>query len=106
MIGTGNVTERKSGPAFNKIPGSKLVAVANRNPARAMDYAKRHGIGTCHTHPLDIIRDPNVHAIYIATPRSLTSNMLWHVLMLENRFTSKNPWRAPMKSAGPSITTP
>jgi predicted dehydrogenase len=68
MIGTGNVTERKSGPAFNKIPGSKLVAVGNRNPAKAMDYAKRHGIGTCHADPFDVIRDPDVNAIYIATP--------------------------------------
>ncbi|MDX2430579.1 MAG: Gfo/Idh/MocA family oxidoreductase, partial [Bacteroides sp.] len=68
MIGTGNVTELKSGPAFSKIPGSKLVAVANRTPEKAEDYAKRHGIGTCHTDPMDLVHDPQVEAVYIATP--------------------------------------
>ncbi len=68
MIGTGNVTERKSGPAFSKIPGSKLVAVGNRSPEKAEDYAKRHGIKTCHTDPLDVISNPEVDIVYIATP--------------------------------------
>ena len=68
MIGTGNVTERKSGPAFSKIPGSKLVAVGNRTPAKAEDYAKRHGIQTCHSDPYDVIKDPEVDCVYIATP--------------------------------------
>ena len=44
MIGTGNVTEKKSGPAFNKIEGSKLVAIGNRTTKKAEDYAHRHGI--------------------------------------------------------------
>ena len=68
MIGTGNVTEVKSGPAFSKIPGSKLVAVGNRSPSKAEDYAKRHGIKTCHTDPLDVISNPEVDIVYIATP--------------------------------------
>lgn len=68
MIGTGNVTELKSGPAFSKIPGSKLVAVANRTPEKAIDYAKRHGIQTCHADPMDVIHDPQVEVVYVATP--------------------------------------
>jgi predicted dehydrogenase len=68
MIGTGDVTERKSGPAFSKIPGSHLVAVGNRTAEKAEDYARRHGITTWHRDPFDVIRDPNVDIIYIATP--------------------------------------
>ena len=68
MIGTGNVTERKSGPAFSKIPGSKLVAVGNRSPEKAEDYAKRHGIAKWHANPIDVISDPEVDIVYIATP--------------------------------------
>jgi len=68
LIGTGDVTERKSGPAFSKIPGSRLVAVGNRTPEKAEDYARRHGIETWHRDPFDVIRDPNVDIIYIATP--------------------------------------
>ena len=39
MIGCGDVTENKSGPAFQKIAGSSLVAVMRRNGDRAKDYA-------------------------------------------------------------------
>ena len=41
MIGCGDVTERKSGPAFNKVKDSELVAVMRRNAALAEDYAQK-----------------------------------------------------------------
>jgi predicted dehydrogenase len=68
MIGTGNVTERKSGPAFSKVPGSRLVAVANRTFSKAEDYARRHDVPSLHREPLDLIRDPEVDLVYVATP--------------------------------------
>lgn len=68
MIGTGNVTEKKSAPSFNKIENSRLVAVANRNPQKAEDYAQRHGIDTWYKDPYEVIRDPEVDIVYIATP--------------------------------------
>ena len=42
IIGCGNVTEVKSGPAFNKVDGSELLAVMRRDAAKAADYAERH----------------------------------------------------------------
>jgi len=68
MIGTGNVTELKSAPSFNKIGNSRLVAVGNRTPEKAEDYAARHGIPTVHRDPYDVIHDPEVDIVYIATP--------------------------------------
>jgi len=68
MIGCGNVTEKKSAPSFNKISGSRLVAVGNRTPERAEDYARRHGIPAWHQDPYEVIRDPQVDIVYIATP--------------------------------------
>ena len=44
IIGCGNVTEVKSGPAFNRVPNSRLLAVMRRNRALAEDYAKRHNV--------------------------------------------------------------
>ena len=41
IIGCGNVTEVKSGPAFNKVKNSQLVAVMRRNSALAEDYARQ-----------------------------------------------------------------
>jgi len=68
MIGTGNVTELKSAPSFNKIEGSRLVAVGNRTYKKAEDYAARHGVPTVHKDPSDVIRNPEVDIVYIATP--------------------------------------
>ncbi|MGV3703877.1 MAG: Gfo/Idh/MocA family protein [Arcticibacter sp.] len=68
IIGCGDVTEKKSGPAFNKVNNSKLVAVMRRNAAKAEDYARRHGISKWYSDATEIINDPEVDAIYIATP--------------------------------------
>jgi predicted dehydrogenase len=68
IIGCGNVTEIKSGPAFNKVPNSALVAVMRRNAAKAADYAKRHNVPRWYDDALALINDPEVNAIYIATP--------------------------------------
>ncbi len=70
IIGCGDVTEIKSGPAFNKVPGSKLVAVMRRNAAKAEDYAKRHGVARWYANADELIHDDEVNAIYIATPPS------------------------------------
>jgi len=68
IIGCGDVTEIKSGPAFNKVPNSKLVAVMRRDAAKAEDYAKRHQVPRWYTDADKLINDPEVNAIYIATP--------------------------------------
>ena len=70
FIGCGEVTEKKSGPAFNEVPGSHGVAVMSRNAEKAESYAKRHNIKKWYTDPLELINDPEINAIYIATPPS------------------------------------
>jgi len=68
MIGCGDVTEKKSGPAFNKVKNSQMVAVMCRTPGRAEDYARRHGIPRWFTDTDALLSDPEINAIYIATP--------------------------------------
>jgi predicted dehydrogenase len=70
IIGCGDVTEIKSGPAFNKARDSALVAVMRRDAAKAEDYARRHNVPTWYADADSLINDPNVKAIYIATPPS------------------------------------
>ncbi|MFD2584583.1 Gfo/Idh/MocA family protein [Pedobacter vanadiisoli] len=68
IIGCGDVTEVKSGPAFNKVNYSKLVAVMRRDSAKAADYARRHQVPKWYDNATQLINDPKVNAIYIATP--------------------------------------
>ena len=70
FIGCGEVTEKKSGPAFNLVPGSSVVAVMSRNADRARSYAERHHIPRWYTDAQALLNDPNVNAVYIATPPS------------------------------------
>ncbi|HVU98417.1 MAG TPA: Gfo/Idh/MocA family oxidoreductase [Puia sp.] len=70
IIGCGDVTEVKSGPAFKKVPNSDLVAVMRRDPAKAQDYARRHNVPRWYDNATDLINDPEVNAIYVATPPS------------------------------------
>lgn len=70
IIGCGDVTERKSGPAFRKASGSRLVAVMRRDSSLAADYARRHGVPRWYDDADALIADPGVDAVYIATPPS------------------------------------
>ena len=70
IIGCGDVTEVKSGPAFSRIENSELAAVMRRNTEKAKDYAERHNVPKWYDDADKLINDKNVNAIYIATPPS------------------------------------
>ena len=70
IVGCGDVTEIKSGPALQRAAGSSLLAVTRRDAAKAQDYATRHGVPRVHATADALIRDPDVDAVYIATPPS------------------------------------
>lgn len=68
VLGVGNVCEVKSAPAMKLIQNSKLVAVMRRNEAMVKDYAQRHDVPKWYTDAQSLVNDPEVNAIYIATP--------------------------------------
>jgi predicted dehydrogenase len=68
IIGCGDVTEKKSGPAFNKVSNSSLVAVMRRDGEKVKDYAMRHNVPKWYTDVEQLINDEEVNAIYVATP--------------------------------------
>jgi predicted dehydrogenase len=70
IIGCGSVTEIKSGPAFNKVEGSELVAVMRRDVDKAKDYARRHHVPAWYDNAGELINDPRINAVYISTPPS------------------------------------
>ena len=70
FIGCGEVTEKKSGPAFSLVEGSQVVAVMSRNADKAKSYAQRHGISRWYADAQQLVSDPHVDAVYIATPPS------------------------------------
>ena len=70
ILGPGGIaarTMRDAGRASNL----ELVAVASRDQARAAEFASRFGIGRVHPTYEALLADPEVDAVYIATPNSL-----------------------------------
>jgi predicted dehydrogenase len=80
IIGVGDVTEKKSGPAFYKIEHSELVAVMRRNAEKAADYAKRHNVPKWYSDAKELINDNDVDAVYIATPPDSHANYAIEVM--------------------------
>lgn len=70
FIGCGEVTKYKSGPAFQKIENSEVVAVMSRNLEKAKTYAQERGIPKWYNDAQELIDDEDVNAVYIATPPS------------------------------------
>ncbi len=70
FIGCGEATRRKSGPAFPLIPGSSVYAVMSRNAEKARSYAEENDIPHWYTDAQQLVDDPEVNAIYVATPPS------------------------------------
>ncbi|MCX6239596.1 MAG: Gfo/Idh/MocA family oxidoreductase [Bacteroidia bacterium] len=68
LIGCGNVTEVKSGPPLQMTPHSSLVAVMRRDSKLAEDYARRHHVPKWYSNADELINDPEVNAVYVATP--------------------------------------
>lgn len=68
ILGVGDVCEVKSGPAFQKAEHSELLAVMRRDGEKAADFARRHGVPKWYDSVDALLADPEIDAIYIATP--------------------------------------
>lgn len=68
VIGCGSVTEKKSVPAYQMVADFEVTMVMGRNENKVKDYAQRHAVPNWTTNAKDLIENPDVDAIYIATP--------------------------------------
>lgn len=73
FIGCGEATERRALPAFSELENSEIIAVMSRTPARAKAFAEKYGIERWYSDAQNLVTDPDVDAVYIATPPSTHS---------------------------------
>lgn len=69
LLGPGRIAQRFA-QCLAAVPGAQLVAVASRDLARAQDFAQAHGVARVYAAYADLLADPEVDAVYIATPHS------------------------------------
>jgi hypothetical protein len=99
IIGVGDVTEVKSGPALQQADRSALVAVMRRSADKAADYARRHGVPRWYDDADALIADPEVGAVYIATPPDSHLEYALRVAAAGKPVYVGSRWRAPPRSA-------
>ncbi|WP_343329732.1 Gfo/Idh/MocA family oxidoreductase [Polaribacter staleyi] len=91
IIGCGDVAEVKSGPAFQKVKNSKLIAVMRRNAIKAKDFAKRHQVPYWYTSVEELLNNPEINAVYIATPPSSHLEIAKKCLTAQKRVYLEKP---------------
>jgi predicted dehydrogenase len=75
LVGTGDIAEKRVAPALRDVPRSSLVAVARRKAELAESFARRFGAGRWFSDWRDLVRDPEVDAVYVATPVDLHADI-------------------------------
>ena len=69
IIGPGSIAD-KFAEALVKSKQGKLSAIASRSAERGQEFAKRFGVERVYSQYAELMADPNIDIIYIATPHS------------------------------------
>jgi predicted dehydrogenase len=73
LIGCGDISNKRVAPALRETAGSALVAVARARAELAAEFAQRHGARRSYADWREMLRDPEIDAVYVATP------VRWHL---------------------------
>jgi predicted dehydrogenase len=93
VVGPGRIAE-KVVEDFAVVDGARPVAVASRSLSRATDFADRHGLERAHGSYAEILADPDVDVLYLATPHpqhhalALGALQAGKALLVEKAFTA------------------
>jgi predicted dehydrogenase len=82
LIGCGDIAVKRVAPALRDLPNCELVSVSRAHPERAEEFARRFGAPKWHTHWRDLVADPDIDAVYVATPVYLHASQA--ILAAEN----------------------
>jgi predicted dehydrogenase len=93
VIGPGRIAENVVRD-FAVVPNARAVAVASRSPERADGFARRHGLERGYGSYAEILADPDVDVLYVATPHpqhhpiALAALRAGKALLVEKAFTA------------------
>jgi len=93
IVGPGRIAAHVAAD-FPLVPDAELVAVASRSRQRAAAFASEHSIARAHGSYRDIVADPEVDVLYIATPHpqhhaiALAALRAGKAVLVEKAFTA------------------
>lgn len=68
LIGAGDIARKRIAPALRDLPNCELVSVSRAKPELAEEFAKEFGASKWFADWRELIGDPSIDAVYIATP--------------------------------------
>jgi len=71
FIGAGNFAQNSLLPPLRKLTGAQLIGVATATGVNAKSVGKKFGFAFCTTDPLEVLQDPEIQCIFIATRHNL-----------------------------------
>ena len=93
VVGPGRIAENVV-KDFAVVDGAQAFAVASRSADRAADFARRHGLERAYGSYAEIIADPDVDVLYLATPHpqhhalAVAGLKAGKALLVEKAFTA------------------
>jgi predicted dehydrogenase len=93
IVGPGRIAGNVVGD-FALVDGARVVAVASRSAERAAAFAQRFGVDRAHGSYADIVADPDVDVLYVATPHpqhhavAVAGLKAGKALLVEKAFTA------------------
>ena len=71
IVSTGRHPDTKMAPAINAADGAAIAGVVSRDMGRARDFGEKHGAAHAYDNLDELLRDPGVDVVYIASPNAL-----------------------------------
>ena len=75
LIGCGDIAQKRVAPALRDLKNCRLVAVSRKQSDLAEEFAHEFGASRWYTDWQDLVQDPEIDAVYIATPVYLHKEM-------------------------------
>lgn len=76
VIGTGVIVRGMMAPAMQEEAACELVAAAARSPEHVEKFTSRFGVPRGYTDAAELLADPDVDAVFIATPNALHADQV------------------------------
>jgi predicted dehydrogenase len=93
-LGAARITPAALIKPARRVPEVAVTAVAARDPARARQFAGRHGIATVHDSYQALIDDPDVDAVYNPLPNSLHAPWTLRAIAAGKHVLCEKPFTA------------
>lgn len=98
MVSTGRASDVLMAPAVNAASDSRVVAVVSREREKADAYAAKHG-GKGYTSYSEMLKDPDVDVVYIASPNALHAEQVIEAAKAGKHIFCEKPLALNVKDA-------